>query len=64
MIDEKTRVTNEPFIASPPLVIERDDGLFQLGLDDESSLAPFATRNFAEQVRLHGTRHQSKWLVQ
>jgi hypothetical protein len=46
-----------PTIDAPPLVVERDDGQFQIGLDAESALGPFETRDFAEAVRLRMTRH-------
>jgi hypothetical protein len=52
-----------PFIASAALIVERDDGLFQLGLADEGP-GPFPSRRFAEAVRLRGTRHQARWLQQ
>ena len=58
MIDEKIRVTNEPFVDSPPLVIERDDGKFGIGFHDDAA-GPFPTRHFAEAVRLRGSRHQA-----
>ena len=53
IIDER----DTPFIVAPLLVIERDDGQFQIGLDAESALGPFETRHFAEAVRLRQTRH-------
>jgi hypothetical protein len=33
----------------PPLITERDDGQFQIGLGDAAA-GPFATRRFAESV--------------
>jgi hypothetical protein len=33
----------------PGLIVERDDGLYQIGLDDDA-LGPFPTRSFAEAV--------------
>jgi hypothetical protein len=39
--------TNLPTIPSPPLVVvQRDDGLYQIGVDDESSLGPFESQEF------------------
>jgi hypothetical protein len=51
-----------PFIASPPLVVERDDGFWSIGWHDDAP-GPFESRAFAEAVRL-GTRHQARWLEQ
>jgi hypothetical protein len=36
-----------PFI--PPIIVERDDGLYQIGFDD-SAPGPFESRQFAESV--------------
>jgi hypothetical protein len=33
----------------PPLIVERDDGRYQLGLDDDAP-GPFESRRFAESV--------------
>jgi hypothetical protein len=33
-------------------VIERNDGLFQFGIDDETACGPLASRRHAEQVAL------------
>jgi hypothetical protein len=52
-----------PSIPSPPIVVERDDGMWSLGWHDDAA-GPFPTRNFAEAVRLRQTRHQAKWLRQ
>ena len=49
-----------PFIPSP-LIAERDDGLFQIGFDDEMAAGPFESRQFAEAVRLQRTRHLPQW---
>jgi hypothetical protein len=46
-----------PCVESPPLIVERNDGKFQIGIDDETAAGPFETRNFAEAVRLRHTRH-------
>jgi hypothetical protein len=43
------------FLGAPPLmpdIVERDDGRFQIGLDDESAPGPFETRSFAKSIRL------------
>jgi hypothetical protein len=34
---------------SPPLIIERDDGRYQIGLNDDAA-GPFESRLFAEAV--------------
>ena len=33
-----------------PVIAQRDDGPYQVGVDDESALGPFASRRRAEQV--------------
>jgi hypothetical protein len=47
------RFETKESVTSPPLIVERDDGRFQIGLDDESAAGPFET----EAVRLRNTRH-------
>jgi hypothetical protein len=37
-----------------PLIVERDDGRYQIGLDDDAP-GPFESRGFAESVALAGT---------
>jgi hypothetical protein len=62
-----SRPDDVPVVPSPPIVADihqRDDRQFQIGLDAESALGPFESRNFAEQVRLRRTRHQDNWLRQ
>jgi hypothetical protein len=49
------------FEASPPLVVERDDGKFSLGVDDETAGGPFESRHHAQAVWLKPTRHQHHW---
>jgi hypothetical protein len=36
-------------LVPPPLIVERDDGQFQIGLDDDAA-GPFATMQFAQAV--------------
>jgi hypothetical protein len=36
-----------PFMPAPPLVAQRDDGTYEVGID---GLGPFPTRTFAEAV--------------
>jgi hypothetical protein len=45
------RTNNFPDLSEPvsPLITERDDGQFQIGLGDAAA-GPFATRRFAESV--------------
>jgi hypothetical protein len=45
--------------AGPKPIVQRDDGLFQIGLDDETVAGPFESRAFAHAVaaRLSRTRH-------
>ncbi len=43
-------------------VVQRDDGLFALGLHDDAPAFP--SRRFAEQVRLQRTRHDPLWVKQ
>lgn len=50
-----------PVIPSPPLVVERDDGKFQVGIDDETAAGPFDSRAHAESVRLQQSRHDPRW---
>jgi hypothetical protein len=55
-----------PHVEAPPLVVEREDGMFQLGWHDDAP-GPFESRTFAEQVaavRLRRTRHLDRWLRQ
>ena len=58
-----------PTIPSPPLIVERDDGWFQLGLADDAP-GPFMSRRHAEAVAAHEknrialTRHLPKWVQQ
>jgi hypothetical protein len=35
---------------APPVIAQRDDGLYQVGLDDETARGPFPTRTFAQAV--------------
>jgi hypothetical protein len=49
--------TND-FLFLSERVVERDDGMFELWPHGEG---PFPTRAFAEAVRAHLNRHDSKW---
>jgi hypothetical protein len=40
-----------------PLIVERDDGRFQIGLDDAVAAGPFESRHFAEAVAAQEVRH-------
>jgi hypothetical protein len=39
--------------AGPKPIVQRDDGLFRIGLDDETADGPFPSRKFARDVWLH-----------
>jgi len=52
-----------PIVSSPPLIVERDDGMWSIGWHDDAP-GPFPTRNFAHAVWLRQTRHQDMWLRQ
>jgi hypothetical protein len=57
-----TAMLEPPFIASPPLVVERDDGKWSIGRGVDAP-GPFESRRHAEEVlRIRGTRHQARWL--
>jgi hypothetical protein len=40
--------------APPLIVVERDDGRYQIGLDDDAP-GPFESRRFAESVAITGS---------
>lgn len=44
-----TRGAELPFVPSPPLIIEREDGQYQIGWNDDAD-GPFPSRGFAEAV--------------
>jgi hypothetical protein len=44
-------------LVQPADVCQRDDGLFQIGIDDETAAGPFWSRDHAEAVRLQRSRH-------
>jgi hypothetical protein len=46
-------VSATPFIPSPPIIVERDDGQYQIGLNDDAA-GPFESRRFAESFALAG----------
>jgi len=53
-----------PSIPSPPLIVERDDGLWSVGWHDDAA-GPFPSRKFARDVWLHRqTRHSNRWARQ
>jgi hypothetical protein len=52
-----------PSIASPPIVVERDDGKFAIGFHDDAD-GPFQSRRHAEEVLRLGTRHHDLWVGQ
>jgi hypothetical protein len=52
-----------PCILSPPPIVERDDGWFQIGWQDDAP-GPFETRSFADAIRLRATRHSYIWVWQ
>jgi len=37
-------------VPPPPIIVERDDGKFQIGISDEGAPGPFETRSFAQAV--------------
>jgi hypothetical protein len=53
-----TPLTQRSSRGVPPLVVQRDDGMWSIGWHDDAD-GPFPTRNFAEAVGLRGTRHHS-----
>jgi hypothetical protein len=46
-----------PVIEAPPLVVQRDDGLWSIGWHDEAP-GPFETRTFAASVAAQARRAQ------
>jgi hypothetical protein len=51
-----------PLTPSPPPTVERDDGYFQIGIEDHAP-GPFETRNFAEAIRLRMSSLDPRWGV-
>jgi hypothetical protein len=51
-------ITLVPVVAAPPLadIHQRDDGMWAVGIHDETAAGPFESRTFAEQVARR-TRH-------
>jgi hypothetical protein len=47
--DRPLRFAKQVRGAFPPLIVERDDGRFQIGLHDDAP-GPFPTRSFAQSV--------------
>ena len=45
------------------IVVERDDGLFQIGLSDDAD-GPFPDRAFAQAVTAKEARHLPQWVRQ
>jgi hypothetical protein len=47
----------------PPFIIERDDGRYQLGMNDDAD-GPFESRRHARDAWLRRySRHSNEWLV-